>query len=61
MEMEPDIKNEIVSPTTIFWNKKNVLGITNRKLGASFYIDDRAIRHVDWNSSLDAIQKYENY
>jgi len=38
---------------TKFWNKKNVLGITNRKLPAQVYIDDRALRfNGDWEETL---------
>jgi len=35
---------QIIPFWTKFWNKKNVLGITKRKLPAMVYIDDRAIR-----------------
>jgi hypothetical protein len=32
-----------------FWNEKNVLGITNRKLPAHCYVDDRALTFEgDW-------------
>jgi len=33
-----------------FWNKKDVLGITRKKLPAVAYIDDRAVKfNGDWN------------
>jgi hypothetical protein len=35
---------------TKFWNKRNVLGITKRKLPAVAYIDDRAVRFLDFQS-----------
>ena len=31
-----------------FWDKEGVLGITNRKLVAISYIDDRALRFTNW-------------
>src|SRR5690349_11016110 len=31
-----------------FWNEKGVIGITNRKLAAIAYIDDRAVRFTNW-------------
>ena len=34
---------EIIHPSCIFWNKSDVVGITNTKLAAVAYIDDRAI------------------
>ena len=30
--------------TTPFWNKKNILGISNRKLAAQVYLDDRGVQ-----------------
>jgi hypothetical protein len=32
-----------------FWNKEQVLGITNRKLPAMIYIDDRALKFENWD------------
>ena len=32
--------------------------ITNTKPDAAAYIDDKAIRHVDWNTTLADIAKY---
>lgn len=41
---------------TKFWNKDHVLGITNRKLPAIAYIDDRAIRFENnWNRTLNQL------
>jgi len=40
---------EIVPFWKKFWNKKDVLGITRRKLPAIAYIDDRAVKfNGDW-------------
>lgn len=42
-----------------FWNKKNLLLVTNRKLPAVAYIDDRGIRFEDWEQTFTDLQKYE--
>lgn len=34
------------------WNKPGVLGVTNRKLPAEAYIDDRGIRFEGWEEVL---------
>lgn len=44
----PEIKCRNVSLTEKFWNEKGVLGITDRKLPAMVYIDDRAFQFKDW-------------
>ena len=38
-----------------FWNEQGVLLVTNRKLAASSYIDDRAVRFEDWPQALRAV------
>lgn len=40
---------EVITDDVKFWNKRNVVGITNRKLAAIAYVDDRA---VHFNNSL---------
>jgi hypothetical protein len=35
-----------------FWNERGILLITNRKLAAVAYIDDRAIRFTSWPQAL---------
>jgi hypothetical protein len=35
-----------------FWNGRGVLLITNRKLPAIAYVDDRAVRFTSWDQSL---------
>jgi hypothetical protein len=45
-----------------FWNKRNVLGITKRKLPAHVYIDDRALCFTgDWGSTIKSIQTFKTY
>lgn len=45
-----------------FWNKKHVLGITNRKLAATVYLDDRAmIFNGDWKEVKGQITTFKTY
>ena len=39
-------------PKREFWNEQGVLLVTDRKLPAVAYIDDRAIRFTDWPQAL---------
>ena len=41
-----------------FWNRRNAILITNRKLPAVAYIDDRAIRFVAWPQALHELEDY---
>jgi hypothetical protein len=41
-----------------FWNVKGELLVTNRKLPAVAYIDDRGIRFSDWNQALADVARY---
>lgn len=38
-----------------FWNLRGQLLVTNRKLAASVYIDDRALRFESWERTLTAV------
>ena len=38
-----------------FWNKRGQLLVTRRKLPASAYLDDRAIRFTTWEAALDQL------
>lgn len=38
-----------------FWNARDVLLVTNRKLAAVAYLDDRAVRFTDWGRALKAL------
>lgn len=45
-----------------FWNKKNVLGITRRKLPAHVYVDDRALNFMgNWNKTIQDIITFKTY
>jgi len=52
---------QIVPDDVVFWNKRGVLGVTNRKLPAIAYVDDRAVRfNGDWKQvagEIDALQR----
>jgi hypothetical protein len=41
----------------VFWNEKGTLLITNRKLPAVAYIDDRAIRFESWGQALGDLER----
>lgn len=38
-----------------FWNERGVLLVTNRKLPALAYLDDRAVRFTSWTAALDEL------
>lgn len=38
-----------------FWDQRDVLLVTDRKLAAKVYIDDRAVRFEDWDQALAAL------
>ena len=40
-----------------FWNERNVLLVTDRKLAAVAYVDDRAIRFEEWSKTLEAVRE----
>lgn len=42
-----------------FWNRQGLLLVTNRKLPAIAYIDDRAIRFESWDQSLGDLARHE--
>lgn len=38
-----------------FWNLRGLLLVTNRKLAATVYVDDRALRFESWEQTLTAV------
>ncbi len=44
----PDLKFCLISSKVKYWSRKGVIGVTNRKLPALVYIDDRALRFTNW-------------
>lgn len=41
-----------------FWNEYGVILVTNRKLPALAYIDDRGIRFVNWFQTIADVQRH---
>lgn len=39
-----------------FWNTRGIILVTNRKLPARAYVDDRAVVHEDWPTTLRELQ-----
>jgi hypothetical protein len=40
-------------PDCAYWQQRHTLLVTNRKLGAALYVDDRALRFTgDWTATL---------
>lgn len=42
-----------------FWNEQGILLVTNRKLPAIAYIDDRAIFFENWGQALSDLAKFD--
>lgn len=42
-------------PRSGFWNEQGVVLVTDRKLAAIAYIDDRAVRFTNWPDALIAV------
>lgn len=40
-----------------FWNERGVLLVTNRKLAATAYLDDRAVRFESWDQALTDLSR----
>ena len=49
------IKFKAVSKKVIFWTSNNIIGVTNRKLPALYYIDDRAVKFSNWEKALKEV------
>jgi len=48
----PEIPCGPIEDEEKFWNKQGILGVTNRKLAAMVYIDDRAFVFTDWKNTM---------
>lgn len=44
----PDLKFALIPSDTHYWQVEGVIGITNTKLPAIAYIDDRGLRFTNW-------------
>ena len=40
-----------------FWDSRDVVLVTKRKLAACAYLDDRAVRFTSWPAALNAVQR----
>jgi hypothetical protein len=57
----PDLRLHVDHLCTIeFWEHTDSVLITNRKVVAKHYIDDRAIRHVDWATTRMLLRAAES-
>lgn len=50
-----DIGTEIIRDDREFYENQYLLGISQRKLPAIYYIDDRALFFIDWEQTLDKV------
>jgi hypothetical protein len=48
----PEIPCGPVEDEEKFWDKPGIVGVTNRKLPAMVYIDDRGFLFVDWKQTM---------
>lgn len=57
---ERDIATVVDDGFAKFWNDPNCVLVTNRKLPAVAYIDDRAIRWTTWHNAMLELTRYED-
>lgn len=48
----PEVPCGLVADGEKFWNQRGVVGVTNRKLPAMVYIDDRAFLFKSWDETM---------
>lgn len=49
----PDLKFKLVPKGAQYWQVKDVIGVTNTKIPAIAYIDDRGVRFDNWKNILN--------
>jgi len=49
----PDIRFKLIPASAKYWEVKDVIGVTNIKLPAIAYVDDRGIRFTSWKDILN--------
>lgn len=49
----PLLRFQLIPEDVRYWDRRGVIGVTNRKLPALAYIDDRAIRFTNWQDVLN--------
>lgn len=57
----PEIATQIIPESNQFWNNHDVLGITNRKLPAMVYIDDRGYLFRSWDTVMSDRSGFADY
>lgn len=55
-----DLGTEIIREDVKFYTNEHLVGISNRKLPAIYYIDDRALYFIDWEQTLDKVLNHSN-
>ena len=50
---------KIINDNKTFWNSTNVIGVTNRKLAAQVYIDDRAYKYTPNQDIQYLLEEFE--
>jgi hypothetical protein len=57
-----EFDTEIISDDTQFWNTKGIVGITNRKLPAHIYIDDRGLRfNGRFDNLINEVEQFKTW
>lgn len=55
-------KCKVIPKSKKFWNELNVIGITNRKIPAHVYVDDRGLKfNGDWEQTIQDIITFKTY
>jgi hypothetical protein len=52
----PDLRFKIIPDGTQYWQVEGVIGITNTKLAAIAYVDDRGLRFTNWRDIINYFQ-----
>lgn len=59
---ELPFKITVLDPSIKFWNAKKNIGITNRKIAAHVYLDDRGLRFEgNFDGLIDEIQDFKTW
>ena len=48
-----DLSFTLIPDDVRYWDRTGVIGVTNRKLPALAYVDDRAVRFTNWTDVLN--------
>lgn len=52
----PNLMVTEIPQAQVMWQERGVIGVTNKKLPAIAYIDDRAIHFEDWTSVVPQVE-----